>query len=71
MSYTSYTNCLSSSSWDDTLGSIRVRWASDAPNRLQEFASYEQVPIETVKALSEHLAYATAYRIGSTQVVIQ
>lgn len=67
----SYSNILSSTSWAGTIGNVTVRWTAEAPDRVAGFAYDNRVPIETIKALSEHYAYATACRIGSEQVVIQ
>ncbi|KAG9500770.1 hypothetical protein J7337_006450 [Fusarium musae] len=66
----SYSNSLSPSSWDGSIGSIRIRWSSDAPSRIEEHVGNTGVPVSTIKAMSEHFAHATAQRIGSDQIVI-
>ncbi|KAG5743979.1 hypothetical protein H9Q70_013306 [Fusarium xylarioides] len=67
----SYSNSLSPNSWDGTVGSVRIRWSPDAPNRILEHAGNIGAHVSTIKAMSEHFAYATAQRIGSDQIVIQ
>jgi hypothetical protein len=66
----SYTNILSSGSWDGRVGSIRIRWSNSGAQRLLEFARDNRVSAETVKALCEHFGYATAYRLGNDQAVL-
>jgi hypothetical protein len=71
MTSTSYHNCLSPAIYDGLVGTIRVRWAKAGVAQLQGLARSSGAPLETLKALSEHAAYASAYRLQNNQVVIR
>jgi hypothetical protein len=67
----SYPYNLAASAYDGEIGGIRVRWQNAAVQKLANDASILQVPVETLKALSEHFSYLLAYRLGRAQVLIR
>ncbi|KAH6873642.1 hypothetical protein B0T10DRAFT_567809 [Thelonectria olida] len=67
----SYPYCLSPGVYDGDINGIRVRWQNAAIGKLADDAGILQVPLETLKALSEHFSYLLAYRLQNTQVMIR
>lgn len=65
-------NCiLPAESYDGDVGTIRVRWSNSAMQRLHEVAGESGVPVTTMKAVCEHLAYMCAERLENGQALIR
>ncbi|KAJ4137903.1 hypothetical protein NW765_016813 [Fusarium oxysporum] len=65
-------NCiLPAETYDGFVGSIRVRWSNSAIQRLHSEAGEAGIPVTTMKALCEHLAYISAERLQNDQALIR
>lgn len=65
-------NCiLPAETYDGFVGSIRVRWSNSAIQRLHTEAGDAGIPVTTMKALCEHLAYISAERLQNDQALIR
>lgn len=62
---------LASTVYDGYIGGIHIRWSSGALTRLEELAQSTGAPAETIKALTEHVVYASAYRLQNEQAVVR
>lgn len=71
MASTNYNYILPAESYDSYVGNIRVRWSNSAMDRLRTEAGESGVPVTTMKALCEHLAYSSAYRLQNDQALIR
>nr|RBQ87699.1 hypothetical protein FVER53263_20383 [Fusarium verticillioides] len=71
MSSTSYYNSLSATAYDGTVGNIRLRWSAAGKDRVYALSQETGAPVETIKALTEHVVYASAHRLQNQQAVIR
>ncbi|KAH7228484.1 uncharacterized protein BKA55DRAFT_583782 [Fusarium redolens] len=71
MAFAHYNCILPAETYDGHVGSIRIRWSNSAMQRLHDEANDSGVPVMTMKALCEHLAYSSAYRLQNDQALIR
>jgi hypothetical protein len=65
-----YEHCLEPKLYDGDINGIRVYWREASIPTLANRATALQVPLETLKALTEHFGYLSALRMGNTTVKI-
>jgi hypothetical protein len=67
----SYVYCHSPNQYNGDISGIEIRWQNSAIQKLAVDAELANVPVETLKALSEHYSFLLGYRLGNTQVTIR
>jgi hypothetical protein len=67
----SFPYCLPPGLYTGEMNGIQIQWLSAAVQALADRAGVLQVPLETLKALSEHFAYLLAYRLQNTKAMIR
>ncbi|KAJ8127982.1 hypothetical protein O1611_g5655 [Lasiodiplodia mahajangana] len=63
--------CLGDGVWNGKIANIRLSWKVTAKKQLAQHAGEQGVNASVLKAVSEHLIYRLAYRMGGKKAVIR